>query len=189
MLSLGTPTVQCAAPALRILQDAFGLRHVAMTAIHSYTGAHHLADAPADDLRRGRAAAANIIPQASRSAEMLTQLIPELAGRLSAFALNVPAYNASVVDVVAWHDREAGVEEIRAAFRAAARDPRWHALRVTEDPIVSSDAARLAESSLFDSLATMALPGRVSKTLFWFDSGLAFARRALELADQLEVRA
>ena len=78
ILSLGTPTAQCAARALRVLHDAFGIRHAAMTTIHSYTGAHYLADAPAEDLRRGRAAAANIVPQASRSGAMLAAVVPEL---------------------------------------------------------------------------------------------------------------
>jgi glyceraldehyde 3-phosphate dehydrogenase (phosphorylating) len=186
LLSLGTPTLQCAAPALRILHDAFGVRRAVLTAIHSYTGAHHLADAPAEDLRRGRAAAANIIPQASRSVGMLHAILPELDGRISAFALNVPAYNASAVDLVCWHERDADVEGIRAAFRSAAGDSRWaRSLEVTEDPIVSSDVARTNASAIFDSLATMALPGRVSKTLLWFDAGYSFARRAIELVERV----
>jgi len=182
LLSLGTPTLQCAAPALRILHDAFGVRRAMLTAIHSYTGAHNLADAPAEDLRRGRAAAANIIPQASRSVGMLHAVLPELDGRISAFALNVPSYNASAVDLVCWHERDASVEDVRTAFRSAAGDPRWaRSLEVTEDPIVSSDVARADASAVFDSLATMALPGRVSKTLLWFDAGYSFALRAIEL--------
>jgi glyceraldehyde 3-phosphate dehydrogenase len=189
ILALGSPTVQCAAPALRILLDGFGVRRAALTAIHSYTSAHHLADAPAEDLRRGRAAAANIVPQASRSIPMLEALLPQLAGRISAFALNVPAYNASAVDLVCWHERDADVESLRGAFRSAAGQPRWRrSLEVTEDPIVSSDVASADASVIFDSLATMALGGRVSKTFFWFDAGYSFARRALELAERLGER-
>ena len=189
ILSIGTPTVQCAAPALRVLHDAFGVRRALATAVHSYTSAHHLSDAPSDDLRRGRAAAENIIPQASRSVGMLEALLPELAGRLSAFALNVPANNGSAVDLVCWHEKDAGVEEIRAAFRAAAGQDRWsRSLEVTEDPIVSSDVTRSNFSSTFDSLSAMSLPGRVSKTLFWFDAGYSFARRAVDLAERLAER-
>lgn len=186
ILSLGTPTAQCAARALRVLHDAFGIRRAAMTSIHSYTGAHHLADAPAEDLRRGRAAAANIIPQASRSAGMLAALLPDLSGRISASALNVPAYNASAVDLVCWHERDASADGIRDAVRAAAAEPRWAGtLEVAEDPIVSSDVIRTNASSVFDALAAMSLPGRVSKTLFWFDAGYSFALRALELAERV----
>ena len=186
IFSLGTPTAQCAARALRVLHDAFGIRRAAMTSIHSYTGAHHLADAPAEDLRRGRAAAANIIPQASRSAGMLAALLPDLSGRISASALNVPAYNASAVDLVCWHERDASADGIRDAVRAAAADARWGGtLEVAEDPIVSSDVIRTNASSVFDALAAMALPTRVSKTLFWFDAGYSFALRALELAERV----
>jgi glyceraldehyde 3-phosphate dehydrogenase len=189
IVSIASPTVQCVAPALRILQDAFGIRRAIFTAVHSYTSAHHLADVPSDDLRRGRAAAENIIPQASRSTAMLAELVPELAGRLSAFALNAPAYNGSLVDLVCWHEREVGVEEVRAAFRAAAGQSRWaRSLEFTEDPIVSSDVARSTFSSTFDSLATMTLAGRVSKTLSWFDAGYSFARRAVDLVERFAER-
>jgi glyceraldehyde-3-phosphate dehydrogenase/erythrose-4-phosphate dehydrogenase len=117
---------------------------------------------------------------------MLAALLPDLRGRISASALNVPAYNASAVDLVCWHDRDAPVEQIRAALRSAASGPRWsRTLEVAEDPIVSSDVIRANASSVFDALAAMALPGRVSKTLFWFDAGFSFARRALELAERL----
>lgn len=189
IVSIASPTVQCVAPALRILHDAFGIRRAIFTAVHSYTSAHHLADAPSEDLRRGRAAAENIIPQASRSTGMLVELVPELEGRLSAFALNAPAYNGSVVDLVCWHGKEVGVEEVRTAFRAAAGQSRWaRSLEFTEDPIVSSDVARSTFSSTFDSLATMTLAGRVSKTLSWFDAGFSFAQRAVDLVERFAER-
>jgi glyceraldehyde 3-phosphate dehydrogenase len=189
IVSIASPTVQCAAPALRILQDAFGIRRAIFTAVHSYTSAHHLADVPSEDLRRGRAAAENIVPQASRSVGMLVELMPELDGRLSGFALNVPAYNASAVDLVCWHENEVGVDEVRAAFRAAAEQSRWtKSLDFTEDPIVSSDVTSSTFSSTFDSLAAMALSGRVSKTLSWFDAGFSFARRAVDLIERFADR-
>jgi glyceraldehyde 3-phosphate dehydrogenase len=185
IVSIATPTVQCVAPALRILQDAFGIQRAVFTTIHSYTSAHHLADMPSEDLRRGRAAAENIVPQASRSTEMLLALVPELAGRLSGFALNVPAHNGSVVDLVCWHDKEVSAEAVRAAFRAAAGQSRWaSSLDFTEDPIVSSDVSRSTFSSTFDSLAAMTLAGRVSKTLSWFDAGYSFAQRAVDLIER-----
>ena len=185
IVSIGSPTVQCLAPALAVLQDAFGIRRALWTAIHSYTSAHHLADAPADDLRRGRAAAENIVPQSSRSEGMLRELFPDLAGRLSGFALNVPSYNGSAVDLVCWHDREFALDDVRAAFRTAAKQSRWsRSMEFTEDPIVSSDVARSTFSSTFDSLAAMALAGRVSKSLLWFDAGFSFARRAVDLVER-----
>jgi len=189
IVSIGSPTVQCVAPALRILDDAFGIRRAVFTAVHSYTSAHHLSDAPSEDLRRGRAAAENIVPQASRSPEMLITLMPELAGRLSGFALNVPAHNGSAVDLVCWHEKEVGVDAVRAAFRGAAAQSRWaRSVAFTEDPIVSSDVTRTMVSSTFDSLAAMTLQGRVSKTLSWCDAGYSFAQRAVDLAERFAER-
>ncbi|MEP6995290.1 MAG: glyceraldehyde 3-phosphate dehydrogenase NAD-binding domain-containing protein [Acidobacteriota bacterium] len=189
IVSIASPTVQCVAPPLRVLQDAFGIRRAVFTAVHSYTSAHHLADAPSADLRRGRAAAANIVPQSSRSEEMLVELLPELSGRLSGFALNVPAHNGSAVDLVCWHEKDVSVETVREAFRAAAEQSRWaRSLDVTPDPIVSSDVTRSTFSSTFDSLATMTLSGRVSKTLSWFDAGFSFAQRAVDLAERFAQR-
>ena len=189
IVSIASPTVQCAAPALRVLHDAFGIRRAVFTAVHSYTSAHHLADAPSEDPRRGRAAAQNIVPQASRSAGALAGLMPELSGRLSGFALNVPANNGSVVDLVAWHEREASVEAVREAFRAASKQSRWaRTLEFSEDPLVSSDMTRSTFSSTFDSLAAMSLAGRVTKTLSWFDSGYSFAQRAVDLAERFAER-
>ncbi len=185
MISNASSTVHCLAPVLRLLHDAFGLRRAVFTTIHSYTSAHRLADVPAEDKRRGRAAAENIIPQESRSPAMLLNLIPELRGRLSGYAMNVPVSNGSVVDLVCWHERPAARDAINEVLRTAAGSGRWRqVLRYEDEPIVSSDVARSSFSSTFDSLATMTLTDRVSKTLSWFDSGYGYAHRAVELVER-----
>ena len=185
MISNASSTVHCLAPVLRLLHDAFGVRRAIFTTIHSYTSAHRLADVPAEDKRRGRAAAENIIPQESRSPAMLLDLIPELRGRLSGYAMNVPVSNGSVVDLVCWHERPAARDAINEVLRTAAGSGRWrHVLRYEDEPIVSSDVARSSFSSTFDSLATMTLTDRVSKTLSWFDSGYGYAHRAVELVER-----
>ena len=185
MISNASSTVHCLAPVLRLLHDAFGVRRAIFTTIHSYTSAHRLADVPAEDKRRGRAAAENIIPQESRSPAMLLDLIPELRGRLSGYAMNVPVSNGSVVDLVCWHERPAARDAINEVLRTAAGSGRWRqVLRYEDEPIVSSDVARSSFSSTFDSLATMTLTDRVSKTLSWFDSGYGYAHRAVELVER-----
>jgi glyceraldehyde 3-phosphate dehydrogenase len=185
IVSLASPTVQCVAPVLRILVDAFGIRRAIFNAVHSYTSAHRLADVPAEDLRRGRAAAENIVPQESRSPGMLLDLMPELAGRLSAGAVNVPVQNGSAVDLVCWHEKPVSKESVNEAVREALRTDRWkRSVAWEEEPIVSSDVARSDFSCTFDSLATMTLRDGVSKTLSWFDSGFSFARRAVELVER-----
>ena len=185
IVSNASSTVHCLAPVAKILHEAFGIRRAIFTTVHSYTSAHRLADVPAEDKRRGRAAAENIIPQESRSPAMLLELLPELSGRLSGYAMNVPVSNGSVVDLVCWHEKPVTAEAINAAVRARAAEPRWkNILEFETEPIVSSDVARSPFSAIFDSLATMTLRDRVSKTLSWFDSGYGYAHRAVDLVER-----
>jgi len=185
IVSNASSTVQCLAPALVILSDAFGIRRAVFTTIHSYTSAHRLADVPVEDMRRGRAAAENIIPQESRSTAIVLDLMPGLRGRLSGFAMNVPVSNGSVVDLTIWHEKPVTPTAINETFRAAAAQPRWKGILSFEDaPIVSSDVARSKYSATFDSRATMTLRGGVSKTLSWFDSGYGYAQRAVDLVER-----
>ena len=185
MVSNASSTVHCLTPVLVILEAAFGIRRALFTTIHSYTSAHRLADVPAEDKRRGRAAAENIIPQASRSPAMVLDLLPELSGKLTGYAMNVPVSNGSVVDLVVWHEKPVTPAAINEAVRAAIATERWNRVLDYEDaPIVSSDVARSRFSATFDSLATMTLGKNVSKTLSWFDSGYGYAHRAVDLVDR-----
>jgi glyceraldehyde 3-phosphate dehydrogenase len=185
MVSNASSTVHCLTPILAILNDAFGIQRAMFTTIHSYTSAHRLADVPTEDKRRGRAAAENIIPQASRSPAMVLDLLPELSGKLSGYAMNVPVSNGSVVDLVVWHGKPVTPAAVNEAVRAAAATERWKRVLDYEDaPIVSSDVARSRFSATFDSLATMTLGKNVSKTLSWFDSGYGYAHRAVDLVER-----
>ncbi|HJX29479.1 MAG TPA: glyceraldehyde-3-phosphate dehydrogenase, partial [Thermoanaerobaculia bacterium] len=180
-------TAHCAAPVLKVLDDAFGIQRGFLTTVHAYTNQQRLADVPAEDPRRGRAAAENIIPQASNAADMVMGLLPQLKGKLTGLAMNVPVANGSVVDMVCWHDKPVTVESVNEAIRAAAAESRWQGvLEYEDDPIVSSDIIRSESSSTFDSLATMVLGGRVSKTLAWFDNGWGYAHRVVDLIRRIE---
>lgn len=182
VVSNASSTVHCVAPILRILHDAFGIRRGFFTTVHSYTSHQRLADVPDEDKRRGRAAAENIIPQASRSPAMLDRALPDLAGRITGSAMSVPVVDGSLVDLVCWHEKPVDVTAINEVLRTAAASDRWaRCLRFEHDPIVSKDVARSPFSSTFDSLATMVMAGRVSKTLSWFDSGFGYSHRAVEL--------
>ena len=185
IVSNASSTVQCLTPALVLLGTAFGIQRAIFTTIHSYTSAHRLADVPVEDKRRGRAAAENIIPQASRSPAIVLDLLPALRGKLTGCAINVPVSNGSVVDLVCWHERPVTKASIDDAFRAAALSDRWHRVLAYEpEPIVSSDVARSPYSLTYDAAATMTLGDRVSKTLSWFDSGYGFAQRAVDLVER-----
>ena len=175
-------TVQAAAPIARILRDAFGIRRAILTTVHAYTDEQRLADVPADEPRRGRAAAENIIPGETGDAAVLSELLPELRGKLTGLAMSVPVPNGSVVDLVCWHDRPVTVEEVNRAVREAVAAPPFQGVLAYEDSaIVSSDILGSEASGTFDSMATMALAGHASKTLTWFDNSWGVAHRLIEL--------
>jgi len=185
IVSAATGTVHCLAPVAAILAGAFGIRRALYTAVHSYTTAHQLADVPSEDQRRGRAAAENIIPQDTRSAGVVAALVPQLAGRLTGFAVNVPVSRGSAVDLVCWHEQAVTVEAVNEVLRSASGSVRWrNVLGYETEPIVSSDVAGSTHSAVVDSLATMAMPAGVSKTLAWYDEDSGYAARAIELVER-----
>jgi glyceraldehyde 3-phosphate dehydrogenase len=182
IVSNGSCTAHAAAPVLKILNDAFGIKRSFLTTVHAYTNQQRLADVPDKDPRRGRAAAENIIPQETNSAEVIMGLLPELKGKLTGLAMNVPVANGSVVDLVCWHDRPVTVEAVNEVVRTAVAGARWRKiLEYEDDPIVSSDIILSPYSGVYDSLATMVLGSNVSKTLTWFDNGWGYAHRVVDL--------
>jgi glyceraldehyde 3-phosphate dehydrogenase len=184
IISNASCTAHCVAPVIKILHEAFGIERAFMTTVHAYTNQQRLADVPAEDKRRGRAAAENIIPQATDSAELMMELMPDLRGRISGMAMNVPVPNGSVVDLVCWHDKPVTKEAINEVIRTAAASTYKGLLEYEDDPIVSNDIVRTPYSGVFDSLATMVLEDRVSKTLCWYDNGWGYAHRVVELIER-----
>jgi glyceraldehyde 3-phosphate dehydrogenase len=181
IVSNASCTAHCAAPVLDILRQAFGIKRAFLSTVHAYTNQQRLADVPAKDPRRGRAAAENIIPQETNAAEVISELLPELKGRLSAAAFNVPVPNGSVVDLVCWHEKPVTETAINEVVRTAAAANWQGILHYEDDPIVSTDITLSPYSSTFDSQATMVLGERVSKTLAWYDNGWGYAHRVVDL--------
>jgi glyceraldehyde 3-phosphate dehydrogenase len=181
IISNASCTAHAVAPVIKILHEAFGIRKTFLSTVHAYTNQQRLADVPAEDKRRGRAAAENIIPQDTNSAAVIMELLPELQGRITGMAMNVPVPNGSVVDLVSWHDKPVDPVAINEVMRTAIAS-QWKGILDYEDaPIVSSDIVRSSYSGTFDSLATMVLKGRVSKTLVWYDNGWGYAHRVVDL--------
>jgi len=182
VVSNGSCTAHCAAPVIKILHEAFGIQRAFLSTVHAYTNQQRLADVPSEDKRRGRAAAENIIPQETNATQVVTELIPDLAGRLSGASMNVPVPNGSVVDLVCWHEKPVTELAINEVIRTAAASDRWRGiLNFEDDPIVSSDIIHSTYSSTFDSLATMVQKENVSKTLSWYDNGWGYAHRVVDL--------
>lgn len=181
LVSNASCTTNCVAPMAKVLNDSFGLEHGLMTTVHSYTNDQRVLDAPHSDLRRARTAAANIIPTTTGAARTVGKIIKELKGKLDGLALRVPTLNGSITDLVAVVQKDATVESVNAAFRAAAEGPLKGILEYTEDEIVSSDIIGNPHSCVFDAKCTMVMGTRMVKILGWYDNEWAYSVRCVDL--------
>ena len=186
IISNSSVTANCAAPMAQILDNAFGVEHIFMTTIHAYSNDQRLADVPADDLRRSRAAAQNIIPTDTNAARTVTQSVPHLEGKVSGMALKVPVSNGSLVDMVLSTRKPIDATAVNEVMRTAAATERYaRYVDYSSDPIVSSDIRQSPYSCTFDSLATMALGQHMVKTIGWYDNGWGYAHRVVNLIEHL----
>ena len=184
VISNASCTTNCVVPMAKVLDDAFGIEMGFMTTIHAYTNDQNILDLPHKDLRRARAAAINIIPTSTGAAKSTGVVLPHLKGRMDGISMRVPVPDGSVTDLVATLKREASVDEVNAAYRAAADSgPLSGGLLVyTEDPIVSSDIVGSAASCTFDAASTMAI-GNTVKVVGWYDNEWGYSNRLVDLVD------
>ncbi|MFF3201058.1 type I glyceraldehyde-3-phosphate dehydrogenase [Streptomyces sp. NPDC002962] len=180
IVSAASCTTNCVAPMVKVLDDAFGVERGVMTTIHGYTNDQSLLDGPHKDLRRARSAALSIIPTSTGAARAVGLVVPELAGALDGIAVRVPVEDGSLTDLAVVLAREAGADEINAAFEAAADGPLNGILRVTKAPIVSRDVIGDPSSCVFDPALTQA-NGTLAKVFGWYDNEWGYANRLLDL--------
>jgi glyceraldehyde 3-phosphate dehydrogenase len=182
IISNASCTTNCLAPTAKVLNDAFGIERGLMNTIHSYTNDQRILDQVHKDLRRARAAAANIIPTTTGAARALALVIPELKGRFDGMSLRVPTVTVSVVDFVITTRKEASVETVNNAFKEAAAGPLKGILDYTEEPVVSSDFRGDSHSAIVDGLSTMVLGGNMIKVIAWYDNEWGYSNRVADLA-------
>jgi glyceraldehyde 3-phosphate dehydrogenase len=169
-------TTNCLAPIAQVLNDEFGIVKGFMTTVHAYTNDQNTLDAPHAKgifARRGRAAAANIVPTSTGAAVAVGKVLPELNGKLDGIALRVPTPTGSCVDLVVELEKEVTAEEINAAIKARANE----SLGYTEDPIVSSDTIGIEYGTLFDANMTkvMTVNGKqLVKVITWYDNEMSY---------------
>ena len=185
VVSNASCTTNCLAPVAKVLHEAIGIEHGLMTTIHAYTADQRLQDMPHRDLRRARAAAVNLIPASSGAAKAVGLVLPELAGKLTGFAIRAPIVTGSVVDFTATVSRETSAEEVNDAFKAAAGGPLRGILAYTEDPIVSTDIVRNPHSSIFDSELTLVMEGTMVKVISWYDNEWGYSSRVADVVQRL----
>ena len=191
VLSMASCTTNCVAPMAKILLDSFGIESGFMTTVHAYTTEQQLQDQIAltrkgkPDLRRMRAAAVNIVPASTGAAKATSLVIPELKGKLDGMALRVPVPDGSVTDLVCVLEREASVDEVNEAFRAAAGQDGWHGiLEYSEEALVSSDIVGNSHSCILDGLSTMA-SGRMVKVIGWYDNEWGYSSRLSDVVERV----
>jgi glyceraldehyde 3-phosphate dehydrogenase len=187
VISNASCTTNCFVPMVKVVEDAFEITSGLMTTVHAYTNDQNLLDLPHNDLRRARAAAANIVPTSTGAARATFLVLEAMKGRLDGTGLRVPVPAGSITDFTAVVKGNPSVAEVNAAFaEAAAKPPLERVLEYTEDKIVSSDIVGSPASCTFDADLTMVMPVNeelsLVKTFGWYDNEWGYSNRLVDLA-------
>ena len=178
-------TTNCLAPAMKVLDKNFGFVQGALTTTHAYTSDQRIQDAPHSDLRRARAAAYNIIPTTTGAASAVGKVYPPVKGKLFAIAVRVPVITGSMIEVNAIVKKKTTIEEINAAFKAAAKKGDLKGiLEYSTDPLVSSDIVGNKHSCIFDSQMTNVM-GKMVKIVAWYDNEAGYSARLADLVSKV----
>ncbi|MET0479824.1 MAG: type I glyceraldehyde-3-phosphate dehydrogenase, partial [Mycetocola sp.] len=187
LISNASCTTNCLAPLAKVFNDEFGIERGLMTTVHAYTADQNLQDGPHSDLRRARAAAVNIVPTSTGAAKAIGLVLPELKGKLDGFALRVPVPTGSITDLTVEASRPVTVDEVKAAYKAAAEGPMKGILLYTEDEIVSSDIVTDPHSSIFDA-GLLRVMGNQVKLVSWYDNEWGYSNRLVDLTEYVAER-
>ncbi|WP_349885219.1 type I glyceraldehyde-3-phosphate dehydrogenase [Microbacterium sp. WHRI 7836] len=187
IISNASCTTNCLAPVAKVFHEAFGIEAGLMTTVHAYTADQNLQDGPHSDLRRARAAGVNIVPTSTGAAKAIGRVIPELEGKLDGFALRVPVLTGSITDLTVTASRPVTVDEVKAAYRAAAEGPLKGILRYTEDEIVSADIVADPHSSILDAGLIRVIGDQV-KVSAWYDNEWGYSNRLADLTEYVAER-
>lgn len=185
IISNGSCTTNCLAPPLLALHRQLGVANALMTTVHSYTGDQRILDLPHKDLRRSRAAAANIIPTTTGAARAIGLVIPELKGKIDGIAVRVPTPNVSLVDAVLKVEKDTSVEEVNSILKSSAASDMKGVLACSDEELVSSDFIGNPASSIVDLPSTAVMNKRLVKVMTWYDNEAGFSYRLLDVAKLL----
>jgi glyceraldehyde 3-phosphate dehydrogenase len=183
MISCASCTTNCIAPVMEVLERRIGMQKATMTTVHAYTAGQQLVDGAAGRWRRGRAAAANIVPTSTGAAQATAKTVPSIKGRFDGVALRVPVPVGSIADIVCVTSRSTTADEINDIFREEAASDRYRGvLGVAEDPIVSSDVIADPRASVVDATLTTVTAGDLVKVMAWYDNEWGYARQMVRQA-------
>ncbi|NQV29438.1 MAG: type I glyceraldehyde-3-phosphate dehydrogenase [Candidatus Marinimicrobia bacterium] len=185
IISNASCTTNCLAPVAKVLEDAFGVERGLMTTIHSYTSTQSVVDGPnSKDMRRGRAAAENLVLTTTGAAKATCQVIPSLNNEFNGRSVRVPTATVSLVDLVAVLGKEVSVEEINAAFKKAATGELKDILCVTEEQLVSTDFKQNNCLATIDLPSTMVIKN-LAKVYAWYDNEWGYAYGLAKMAEYI----
>ncbi len=185
IVSNASCTTNCLAPMVKVLHDNFRVKRGFMTTVHAYTADQRLVDAPHKDLRRARSAAINIVPTTTGAAKAVTDVIPELKGKLDGLALRVPVPAGSVTDFVCELENHVSVEQVNKLFKNVANHHLKSVLEYSEDPLVSSDIIHNRHSCIFDAQSTMVIEGGLLKVVGWYDNEWGYSCRMVDVLNMM----
>ena len=189
IVSNASCTTNCLAPLAKIVHDTFGIEDALMTTIHSITATQKTADGPSKkDWRGGRAASYNIIPSSTGAAKAVTLCIPDLKGKLTGMAFRVPTLDVSAVDLTVRTVKEASLDKINAAVKAASEGKMKGIMGYTDEEVVSSDFIGCSLSSIYDAKACIELNSRFFKLISWYDNEFGYSCRIVDLIKHMAAK-
>ena len=185
IISNASCTTNCAAPMCKAIDDAFGIEKAYMIAIHAYTGTQALVDGPQKKMRRGRAAAVNIIPTTTGAAKAVIEALPHLAGKIDAMAVRVPVVDGSLLALSAVVKKKTSAEAVNKALQAAAKGALKGIMAYSDEELVSSDIINSPYSVVIDGLSTQVIDGNLVEVFGWFDNEWGYSHRVVDLLERV----
>ena len=183
--SLGSNTANAVAPILKALESKGGVERAFLTTVHGYSNSNRLADVAGEGFRLNRAAGENIIPNITKSSEVIANVLPFIEGKIASSSMTVPIPDGSTVDLTIDIKNESSIEDINRIIENASKSELKNIIGLTYDPIVSSDVVRSTLSGLVDGLATMVIKNKKIKLIIWFDNGWGYAARIVDTVKKL----
>ena len=186
--SLGSNTANAVAPLLKNLNEKVGVERAFLTTVHGYSNSNRLADVAGEGFRLNRAAGENIIPNITKSSDVIVQVLPSLKNKVASSSMTVPVPDGSTVDLTIDLKNETSIDQINKLIEEMSNGSLKDIIGITYDPIVSSDVVRSTLSGLVDGLATMGINNKKIKLIIWFDNGWGYAARIIDTIKKLDMR-
>ncbi|MEQ9551514.1 MAG: type I glyceraldehyde-3-phosphate dehydrogenase [Coleofasciculus sp. G3-WIS-01] len=183
IVSCASCTTNCITPVVEIMGRRIGIKKAIMTTIHAYTSTQAIVDGPSKKFRRGRAAAANLVPTTTGAAVATTQVLPQYQNKFDGVAVRAPIPVGSISDIIFVTEKQTNVDEINSVFKEEAGSERYQdILAVSEDPIVSSDIVQDPHASIVDLTMTQVVDGDLVKVMSWYDNEWGYASQMIKEA-------